>query len=566
LEFGSNDEFGIWRFAELKYPGGLTPSLFFNRTGTTNMADGNKYILCIDLGTSGPKVALATLRGQVLTHEFEPTPVVFHPGGGAEQDPNAWWNAVKIATKRLLAHNLVPAREIVAISATSQYSTTVAVDKNGHPLMNAISWMDTRGAKHIQKIVGGLVKIQGYEVSKLLTWLSLTGGIPTHSGKDSIGHILFIKNELPEIYRLTYKFLEPKDYINLQLTGKFAASYDVSLLLWMTDNRDVANVHYDEKLLKLTGVDREKLPDLMYSTDILGTITPEIAAEFGLAPDVKVVLGTTDTQSAAIGSGAVKDYEAHLYLGTSSWLSCFVPFKRTDLDHNMASVPSAIPGRYYIANEQDSAGASLLFLRDNLIYPQDELQTDAAPEDALIRFDRIAERVSPGSDRVIFTPWLYGERTPIEDSTVRGGFFNVSLKTRREHLVRAVMEGVAYNSRWLLEGVEGFAKRRFDGLNMIGGGAQADIWCQIMADVLDRPMRQMKDPIRANSRGAAFVAAVGLGEMTFDEIQDNVEVANTYQPNPANRAIYDELYAEFLNIYQRNKGIYARLNRQRHES
>jgi xylulokinase len=162
---------------------------------------------------------------------------------------------------------------------------------------------------------------------------------------------------------------------------------------------------------------------------------------------------------------------------------------------------------------------------------------------------------------VIFTPWLYGERTPIEDSTVRGGFFNVSLQTRREHLVRAVMEGVAYNSRWLLEGVEGFAKRRFDGLNMIGGGAQADVWCQIMADVLDRPIRQMQDPIRANSRGAAFVAAVGLGAMTFDEIQDNVEVARTYPPNPANRAIYDELYAEFRNIYKQNKTIHARLNR-----
>ncbi len=527
------------------------------------MATNNPTILCIDLGTSGPKVALATLRGQVLTHEFESTPVTFHPDGGAEQDPHEWWHAVKVAAKRLLAKNPALARDVVAISVTSQYSTTVAVDKNGQPLMNAISWMDTRGAKHVQKVTGGALKIQGYGIPQLLTWLRLTGGIPTHSGKDSIAHILFIKNELPEIYRQTYKFLEPKDYINLKLTGKFATSHDAALLLWLTDNRDATNVHYDDSLLRLTGITRAKLPDLRYSTDILGIITPEVAAEFGLAPDVKVVCGTTDTQSAAIGSGAVRDYEAHLYLGTSSWLSCFVPFKHTDLDRNMASVPSAIPGRYSIANAQDTAGASLLFLRDSLIYPQDELDTAPAPEDALLRFDRIAERVPPGSGRVIFTPWLYGERTPIEDSTIRGGFFNVSLQTRREHLVRAVMEGVAYNSRWLLEGVEIFVKRRFDGLNMIGGGAQAAVWCQIMADVLDRPIRQMQDPIRANNRGAAFVAAVGLGAMTFAEIQDNVEVARTFQPNPANRAIYDELYAEFRNIYKQNKAIHARLNRQR---
>ncbi len=525
------------------------------------MSLANKFVLCVDLGTSGPKVALVNMQGEVLTHEFEPTEVFFHPNGGAEQDPDGWWNAVKIAAKRLLARRLVEAQDIVAISTTSQWSTTVAVDKQGRPLMNAISWMDTRGAKHVKNITDGLFKIEGYGVDKLIAWLGTTGGIPTHSGKDSIAHILFIKNELPDIYKETYKFLEPKDYLNLQLTGKFASSFDVSLLLWLTDNREATNIHYDDKLLKMTGVDRDKLPDMKHSTDILGEIKPELALELGIPKDVKVIVGTSDSQSAAIGSGAVKDYEAHLYLGTSSWISCFVPKKGTDLTHNMAAVPSAIPGRYYIVNEQDCAGSTLLHLRDNLIYPQDELSTGEAPKDALFLFDKIAERVSPGSDRIIFAPWLYGERTPIEDSTVRGGFFNVSLKTRREHLIRAVLEGVAYNTRWLLESVEQFSRHHFEALNMIGGGAQADVWCQIMADVMNLPIRQMKDPIRANSRGAAFAAAVALGVMTFDDIHKNVQVANTFQPNPANRAIYDELYKEFLNIYKNNKAMYSRLNR-----
>ena len=287
------------------------------------------------------------------------------------------------------------------------------------------------------------------------------------------------------------------------------------------------------------------------------------AAELGLSTDVKVVMGTGDTQSAAIGSGAVRDYEAHLYLGTSSWLSCFVPKKGTDIDHNMGAFPSAIPGRYSVLNEQECAGSTLLHLRDSLIFPDDELATGKAPENALILFDQIAERVPAGSDRVIFAPWLYGERTPIEDSTVRGGFFNLSLNTKRENLIRAVMEGVAYNSRWLLQSVEHFTGHRFDALNVIGGGAQADIWCQIMADVMNRPMRQMKDPIRANSRGAAYVALVGLGLMTFDDIHKNVAVNRVFEPNPANRAVYDELFAEFLNLYKSNKAMYARLNRHR---
>ncbi|MGA7192276.1 MAG: FGGY-family carbohydrate kinase [Anaerolineales bacterium] len=521
----------------------------------------NKYILCIDLGTSGPKVSLVNMQGEVLMHEFESTPISFLPNGGAEQKPSDWWNAVKSAAKRLIARHLVPAQDIVAISATSQWSTTVAVDKNGRPLMNAVSWMDTRGAKYIEKITDGLIKIQGYNVVKLLSWLNLTGGAPAHSGKDSIAHILFIKNELPDIYRDTYKFLEPKDYLNLELTGKFASSYDVSLLLWATDNRDPNHIHYDKKLLGMIGVDVNKLPDMKQSIDILGTIEPEVAAELGLSKDVKVVVGTGDTQSAAIGSGAVNDYDAHLYLGTSSWLSCFVPKKGTDIDHNMAAVPSAIPGRYSVLNEQESAGSAVLHLRDNLIFPDDDLATGKAPENALIIFDQIAERVPAGSDRVIFAPWLYGERTPIEDSTVRGGFFNVSLSTKREHFIRAVLEGVAYNSRWLLQGVEQFTHHRFEAINMIGGGAQADIWCQIMADVLDRPIRQMKDPIRANSRGAAYVAIVGLGLMTFDDIHKTVAVNHVFEPNPANRAIYDELFAEFLNLYKNNKSMYARLNR-----
>ncbi len=521
----------------------------------------NKYILCIDLGTSGPKVSIVNMQGEVLMHEFEPTPISFLPNGGAEQKPGDWWSAVKSAAKRLIARRLVPEQEIVAISATSQWSTTVPVNKNGRPLMNAISWMDTRGAKYAKTITDGLIKIQGYGITKLLSWLYLTGGAPAHSGKDSIAHILFIKNELPDIYRDTYKFLEPKDYLNLELTGKFASSFDVSLLLWATDNRDPNHIHYDKKLLKMSGVDVNKLPDLKQSTDVLGTIKPEVAAELGLSNDVKVIVGTSDTQSAAIGSGAVKDYEAHLYLGTSSWISCFVPKKGTDIDHNMAAVPSAIPGRYSVLNEQECAGSTLLHLRDSLIFPDDELATGKAPDNALLVFDQIAERVPAGSDRVIFAPWLYGERTPIENSTVRGGFFNVSLNTRREHFIRAVMEGVAYNARWLLLGVEQFTHHRFEAINMIGGGAQADIWCQIMANVLDRPIRQMKDPIRANSRGAAYVAMVGLGLMTFDDIHKTVAVNRIFQPNPANRAIYDEFFAEFLNLYKNNQSMYARLNR-----
>ncbi|MEE8347624.1 MAG: FGGY-family carbohydrate kinase, partial [Dehalococcoidia bacterium] len=196
----------------------------------------------------------------------------------------------------------------------------------------------------------------------------------------------------------------------------------------------------------------------------------------------------------------------------------------------------------------------------NIFYPDDELSDGAAPDDALETFNRMAERVPAGSDKLIFTPWLNGERTPVENNLVRGGFFNQSLSTTRAHLIRAVFEGVAYNTRWMHQHVEKFVKRRLDGINFIGGGANSSLWCQIHADVLDRTIRQVKNPGLANVHGAALIGAVALGHITFDDVPQRVKTTRSYEPNPDNRKIYDELFDEFLNIYKNNKQTYARLN------
>ncbi|MBI3395264.1 MAG: FGGY-family carbohydrate kinase [Spirochaetia bacterium] len=521
----------------------------------------DKYILAFDLGTSGPKVALVSTYGEVIHCEIETTQLHLLPHGGAEQEPDDWWRAIKRATHKLLAKKLVPVDAIDAITTTTQWSGTVAVDAGGTPLCNAIIWMDSRGAAYAEKVTGGLVQFEGYGVSKLWTWLRLTGGIPARSGKDSIAHILYIKEELPQIFKNTYKFLEPKDYLNLKLTGKFAAGHDSIALHWVTDNRDINRIDYHPKLLRLAGIPREKLPDLLRPIDILGPIKDDIAEELGLKKGVHVVMGTPDLQSAAVGSGAVRDFQGHLYIGTSSWLTCHVPFKKTDVFHNMATLPSAIPGRYFIANEQETAGYCLTWLRDNLFFPKDELAPDRIPAGVYDKFSALASQVPPGSGGAIFTPWLYGERTPVEDHTVRGAFYNVSLSTTRAHMVRSVMEGVALNSRWLLKYVESFNGQRMDAINMIGGGARSNVWCQIIADVLGRDIRQVKDPVEANARGAGFIGAVALGYCSFDDIADRTQIANTFTPNPDNAKLYGELFKEFINIYNKNRGIYRRLNK-----
>lgn len=518
-------------------------------------------VLAIDLGTSGPKVALVSPRGEVVDLRISTTPVTYLPGGGAEQNPDDWWTAITAAAVDLLAANPGAAERITAIGCTSQWSGTVAVDRDGRHLMNAIIWMDSRGAPYVKNITDGLLKVEGYGLRRLFTWVRLTGGIPVRSGKDSIAHILYIKHTLPDVYRAAFKFLEPKDYLNLRLTGRFAASHESITLHWLTDNRDINNIRYHDGLIRLSTLDRDKLPELKRAVDILGLIRPDVARELGLPEGIPVIMGTPDMHSAAIGSGAVADYRPHLYIGTSSWLTCHVPNKKTDLFHNLASLPSAVPGRYFIANEQETAGACLSFLRDNILYADDELARSERITDVYPVFDRIVAGAPPGSEKLIFTPWLHGERTPVDNPAVRGGFHNLSLRTTRAHMIRAVFEGVAYNTRWLLHHVEKFAGRRLDGIHMIGGGANSDIWCRIHADVLDRTIMQVRNPVEANVRGVGLLAAIGAGLTTFEQIDNDVAIANVWEPNPANRAIYDELFASYQDIYTQNRRIYAGLNR-----
>ncbi|MCK5519800.1 MAG: FGGY-family carbohydrate kinase, partial [Candidatus Marinimicrobia bacterium] len=448
-----------------------------------------KLVFTIDLGTGGPKVAISNTKGQIIAHAFRETPVELTDDGGAEQKTALWWDAICNASKEVLYKSSVKPENISAIASTAQWSGTVAVDKEGKALMNALIWMDSRGAEEVKRITKGFPKFEGYGLSKLLTWLRLTGGVPTQSGKDSIAHILYIQKNYPEIYNKTWKFLEPKDYINLKLTGEALATFDSITMHWLTDNRDINNIQYSDKLLRLSGVDREKCPDLVKATDIIGKLNRSAALDLGLPEGIPVIGGTPDLHSAALGSGAVKDFEGHLYIGTSSWMLAHVPWKKTDIFHNMASLPSPLPGRYLYSNEQESAGNCLTWMKDNVLFHADDLAEEANCANAYEFMDKICQSTKAGAGKVLFSPWLYGERTPVEDHTLRGGFHNMSLKTTHNDLIRSVFEGVAFNSRWLMLHLEKGLKHQFPHLNFIGGGANSDIWSQIYADILNRPIR-----------------------------------------------------------------------------
>ncbi len=534
-----------------------------------------KYILAIDHGTGGPKSAIVSTQGEVIDWAFQEVPLHVEKGGGVEQDPNDWWNAILKTAKQVIDSGKVSVEDIVGVCNSSQWSGTVAVDKDGNHLMNSLIWMDTRGAPYMKKLHKSLIQVSGYSARKMLKFVRVTGGGPSLSGKDPLAHILWIKDKKTEIYDKTYMFLEPHDFINLKFTGKFAASYASIQMHFLTDIRDINNIKYYNKLMKIAKVDPSKFPtDLRWSTDVLGPIKDKVADDLGLEKGTKMLMGAPDLQTATIGSGAVRDYEGHIYIGTSDWLLCHVPYKKTDIFHNMSSFPSAIKGRYFVANEQEIAGGALSFLRDKILYHKDELLKEEQVPDVYKIFDRIVENVPAGSNNLIFTPWLIGERAPVDCASTRAGFYNLSLEMSREHLIRAIFEGVAYNVRWLHMYVEKFIQKWkikanpgmtkkdivMPELNIIGGGATSNVWCQIFADVLNRTIKQVKDPIQANARGAAFIASVGLGYLTWDQIPELIQYSNIFKPNPENRAIYDKLFSEYINIYKIMKKTHKRLN------
>lgn len=520
-----------------------------------------KLILAVDLGTSGMKVALITVSGNVIGWEAEPVHLIITPDGGAEQSPDEWWQAFLSAAGRLLKREQDAGPNVIAVCCSTQGEGTVAVDKTGKDLGNAILWMDMRGAAYLRKQLNGLINMDGADIFKILRFVRLTGGMPSMTGKDPSAHMLFIRDTMPEMYARTYKFLNVLDYMNLRLTGEFVASYDSILTSWVTDNRNPDSIHYDDSLIRTLGIDRAKLPDLVSCSTVIGYLKREVAEAFGLSNDVKVVAGAIDNTAAAIGAGTVEDYLPHLYIGTSSWIAAHVPFKKTDVLSSMASIPCAVPNRYLLTALQATAGGNLTYLRDNIIYHKDELLQEADVPDIFKVLDKIADRVPAGSNGVIYTPWIWGERAPVDDRTLRAGLYNLSLNNTREDIIRAFLEGIAFNTRWLLSPVEKFLGRKVTSINIVGGGAQSDVWCQIFADVMNVEIKQVADPIYANARGAAWIAAVGLGEIEFSDVSGLVRYRRSYQPQSHHRALYNDKFEVFQQIYKQMKGIYRRLNR-----
>ena len=488
------------------------------------------------MGTSFTKTVLVDLKGNIRGVEREGYEV-YHPKEGyAEQNPDDWWNAITTTTRKIV-ENLSHDDEIVAISFSAQAAGTLPIDKDGKPLMNCLTWLDTRASGISWKLFGS--SLTKYNLLSLMTFLRITGGGPGLAGKDPISKILWIKNNEPDIYRDTYKFLDVKDYLIYKTTGNFITSYDGGNLTWLMDTRK-NKMKWSDAILRKYGIDRQKLPVLKPSTDIAGKLLKSSADEMGLDEGIPVVVGASDLSSAAVGSGAVLDRETHANIGTSSWLGAHLEDRKTDVFHYIGSICSANPNKYICIAEQETAGVCYEWIRSNFF-----------PDKDFTELDRIAGESEPGSEGLIFTPWMLGERAPIDDDHVRAGFYNLGLRHGRREILRSILEGVAFNLKWALIYFEKLVGD-IEWINFIGGGAKSDLWMQIFADVLNKEVRRVADPQEASAKGAAYIAMVALGYLKkFDDIKKVVRVDRAFRPIKENNEVYEKMFKVFRKIYKK---------------
>ena len=511
-------------------------------------ARSDRFVLAVDLGTGGPKVGFVALDGRVGWCDHIAVTTSYGEGGAATQDAEAWWAIIADTARRGLAESGISGERVAGVSVTGQWASTVPVGADGRPTGPCVMWMDTRGARYSRRVLAG--RIQGYRMRALATWIRRNGGMPTRSGDDPLGHMLYLQHDAAN--SATRWFMEPVDYLSMRFTGRAAASHASMMSAWLTDTRDLSVLDYDDTLVRLAGIDRARLPPLLPTGSIIAGVAPAVAAELGISPHAQVVTGTPDLHSAAVGAGAARDGDLHMTISTTSWISCPMSRKKTDAIHQIATVPGIDSSGYLVVNNQDTAGRSLEWLRD-ILFDQ-----PAPGYDALTA---LAGTAPPGSNGILFTPWLKGEHSPIDDRNARGGFHNLSLATTRADLVRAVLEGVAYNSRWLLERVDRFTGNRNDrAIRLIGGGARSDLWCQIMADVCNRTIERVADPFNAQLRGAALFAGLAMGTVDRSELHDLIPIDGVFRPTPGHRAVYDRLFAEFPGRYRAQKAMFARLN------
>jgi xylulokinase len=504
----------------------------------------NKFVLSYDVGTSSVKSILLDFAGKIITSSTEEYPSYTPQTGWMEQEPSDYWDAVIRSTRKILGTSRVEPGKICGIVFTTQAMGIIPVDKEGNVLRRNITWVDNRAEKEALWLMNRLF---GRKIFKSVIGVEITG-------KDVLPKLLWLRRNEPEIYSKTDKVLDVNGYLKFRASGVKVSEWSGACSYTF----DLKKKDWTRWLFRMIGFDLNKLPELVRSTDKVGNLSALAASELNLSPGIPVFGGCDDTQSAAIGSGSSGNSDAHIYLGTSAWVGVTTN-KNVRFKNGAVCLQSASPDKNIVVGVTESAGSNIDWIIENF-YSREK--NDLTIPDVYALASEDAEAIPPGSENLMMTPWLFGERCPIGTTTTRGTMFNLGHIHTRAHILRAMSEGIAFNLRWIIENFEkdfGFSIPR---LRIIGGGSQNESWMQIIADITNRKIETTTHPKLAGALGAGMCALVGLGIMdSLQDVKKLVTPQRVFIPNNNNSVIYNRQFQSYKDIYKLNKGLYRKINK-----
>lgn len=538
----------------------------------------SKYVITYDIGTTGIKTCLIEIDKEMKIlasstagynlYVDEETGVK----GGAEQDADEWWDSMCTTTKTVF--NKMPSvskEQVEGISFCSAMQGLVLVDKEGNCIRRPMTYMDQRAREELKKGMAHGFQIAGAEVTKLLKYLRYTGAVSS-SVKDPIWKYRWVEAHEPENFKKIYKWLDIKEYLILRASGEFVMTQDSAFGTLLYDTRK-GHEGWCKPVCDMVGVKMEHLAPIKKSTEKVGEVTEQAAKELGLAPGTAVYGGGGDASLIGVGAGAVEVGDTHIYSGTSGWVGTVVPEQVVDAGAMMAAIVGVNPKTFNYFGELETSNKCVGWVKDHLAL--DEIGVflkkygNAADSFEQVEFnmydylEEVIDTIPAGSNGVIFTPWLHGNRCPFEDPNAAGMFFNIRLDTGKTELIRSVVEGICFHMRWMLERQEQKISKykKSSAVRFCGGGALGETTCQILADVLQRDVVVVESPQNIGAVGAAACIAVGMQLIpTIEDVKKLIPVKTTYHPNPENKAVYDKNFKVFQNLYKCNKENFAILN------
>ena len=499
------------------------------------------YTLGIDIGTSSAKCVAITRDGQVSARASQGYPLLTPRPGWAEQDPDGWVSAVFESVRRLFSLSGIRPEEIGGISFSGQMHGLVPLDAKGQVIRRAILWCDTRTEPQCREIVetaGGRDAL-----------LKMTNNVmlPGYTG----GKILWLRQEEPDCFRKMAVFLCPKDYLRYRLTGEICMDVSEASGTGLFDTR---NRRWCAELIQALGLSPSLFPRVLESTDPAGRVTARAAELTGLKEGTPCWAGGGDAVVQSFGSGLIREGRVGTVIGTAGNVSMGFTRYTPNPEGKLQAFCGVTPGAYMSFGATQTAGGALRWFRDELCRDIRD-RAEAADADAFDLMSGMAEQSPPGAGGIVFTPYLSGERCPWPDANARGVLYGLSLNTTQGDMIRAVMEGIVYSLRQIVDIYRSFT--RVDSAVASGGGAKGDLFLRMQADIFGVPVKTVSGASEGGAFGAALIAGIGAG--WYHSAEEAVSVLKTERevlPREEDRAAYEKAFRLYSRIYPALKDVF----------